>query len=499
MGMAMRALSGILITIVTCGLLGLAAWNLYASITAASGKRQPPSRERTYAVDTATLETATVQPLITAYGQVHAWNTLEIRAPAQGAIFDLSPSFRDGMTVEAGELLFRIEPETLERRVVDAKAAVAQARSELAETTAALAHLKSEVATAKAQVAVRRSDLERKSTLRARRLVTATVLDEVVLALSAAEQSVTAKEQALLAGESRIVLATHNVERAEISLADAKKSRADANYRAPYSGRLDGVAATLGERVSQNEKLATLIDPNALEVSLRLRPHEFARVLPTHGTRQLAPLSITAVLDLHDRTVEVSGVLDRPAAVSNASQGGRIVFAKLSDAGNTPMRPGDFVTVYVKEPALQNVAVIPSQAATEDGRILLVGADNRLTEAKANILRRQNDELIVDGVPFGSRYVTRRLPYLAAGVKVEPRSKPGSPSTRVSAHSEGRSLEMVALSHERRSALIAYLKSNTSMPAARRERAIKALGEPKAPRTLIERLERQIARNEGRT
>lgn len=496
---AMRALSGLLITIVTCGLLGLAGWNLYASIAAAGGKRQPSSRERSYAVDTGTLEAASAQSLITAYGQIHAWNTLEIRAPVQGAITDLSSSFRDGMTVEKGELLFRIEPETLERRVVDAEAAVAQARSELVEATAALEHLKSEVATANAQVAVRKSDVERKTTLRARKLVTATVLDEVVLALSAAKQAVTAKEQALLAGQSRIELATRNVERAELSLADARKSRADANYRAPFSGRLDGVAATLGERVSQNEKLATLIDPNALEVSLRLRPHEFARVLPSHATGKLAPLPITAVLDLKDRTVEVTGVLDRPAAVTDASQGGRIVFAKLLDAGNSAMRPGDFVTVYVKEPVLQNVAVIPAQAATEDGRILLINPDNRLTEVKAHIVRRQNDELIVDGVPFGAHYVSRRLPYLAAGVKVEPRSKPGSPEKLVSTQSESRSFEMVALSQARRTALIAYLKSNTSMPAARRDRAIKALGEPKAPRRLIERLERQIAGSEGRT
>lgn len=496
---AMRALSGLLITVVTCGLLGYAVWHLHTSITSAAGKSQQPARERTYAVDTGTLVSSSAQPVITAYGQVRAWTTLEIRAPAQGAIADLSPNFRDGLAVEVGELLFRIDPETAERRVVDANAAVAQAQSELAEATAALKHLKSEVTAAKAQVAVRNGDLDRKTTLRAKKLVTATVLDEAVLVLSAAEQAVTAKEQALLAGGSRIDLAARNVERAEISLADAKKTRADTNYRAPFSGRLDGVTATLGRRVSQNEKLATLIDPQALEVSLRLRRNEFARVLATDGTDKLAPLPITAVLDLNDRTVEVSGVLDRPAAVTDATQGGRIVFATLHDAGNSAMRPGDFVTVYIQEPALHGVAVIPSQAATDDGRILLVGSDNRLTEAKANILRRQDSELVVDGVPFGARYVSKRLPYLAAGVKVEPRGKPASAPDPVATHPANDSGEMVALSQDRRSALIAHLKSNTSMPAAKREKAIKALGEREAPRRLIERLERQIARSGGRT
>ncbi len=155
--------------------------------------------------------------------------------------------------------------------------------------------------------------------------------------------------------------------------------------------------------------------------------------------------------------------------------------------------------MYIQEPALYGVAVIPSQAATDDGRILLVGSDNRLTEAKANILRRQDSELVVNGVPFGARYVSKRLPYLAAGVKVEPRGKPASAPDPVATHPANDSGEMVALSQDRRSALIAHLKSNTSMPAAKREKAIKALGEREAPRRLIERLERQIARSGRRT
>ncbi len=496
---AMRALSGLLMTAVTLGLLGYAGWHLHTAITTASGQRQTPASERTYAVDIGTLKGESAKPLITAYGQVRAWTTLEVRAPAQGQIVDLSPKFRDGMTVQENELLFRVEPETAERRVVDAEAALAQAHSELAEAKAVLAHLKSEVSSAELQIALRKGDLERKNELRAKKLTTASAADEAALALSAAEQALTAKSQALIAGESRIELSERNVERAELALADSKKALRDANYRAPFTGRLDEVAVTLGRRVSQNEKLATLIDPTTLEVSVRLRPQEFARVLSAEGNGDLDPLPITAVLDLHDRTVEVSGVLDRAAAVTNAVQGGRIVFATLNDAHESAMRSGDFVTVHIQEPMIANVAVIPSQAATDDGHILIVGEDDRLKEVEATIVRRQDDTLIVSGVPFGARFVMKRLPYLAPGVKVELRSEPSSAADPIASQPQGKRTEMVSLSHEQRSALIAYLKSNTRMPSAKREETLKALAEDAAPRQLIEHLEREIARGGGRT
>lgn len=497
-----RAISGFLITGVTLSLLGFAGWHLHSVATAEKPGRRMPAREREFAVQTASFEARDVTPVLTAYGQVHAWTTLEIRAAAAGPITEIADNFRDGRAVEAGELLFRIDPETAQRRVTDAEAALVQARSELAEAEAALTFLNADEKAARTQLDVRKSDLSRKEQLRQKQIVTAAVLDESTMAVSAAEQALAAKQQAIVAGEALKERAEKNLERAGIALKDSERALRDTSYRAPFAGRLTAVAATLGRRVSQNEKLADLIDPAALEVSFRIRNSEFSRLIDPKSPDRIMPRPIKARLDLQGHVVEVDGILDRPAATVDANQGGRTVYARLDGAELSALRPGDFVTVEVSEEPLRGVALVPHSAATEDGRILIVDAGDRLVEVQVDIERRQAAGLIVSGFPAGQSYVTVRMPYLGPGIKVkrqdgEPRADPDKPPAvaAASALSSGE----IALSEVDRVALINHVRTSRRMPEEQRREVLEALSNTTAPKELVDRLQRQIARRESRS
>ena len=253
------------------------------------------------------------------------------------------------------------------------------------------------------------------------------------------------------------------------------------------------VEATLGRRVSQNEKLGVVIDPEALEVSFRVRDAEFGRLLAKDASGKLSPLSVKATLDLGGRKIEVDGTIDRAAAVTSTADGGRTVYAKISSAAQSAIRPGDFVTVYVREPALTAVALIPARAASENGLLFVIGNDGRLAEIKAKILRRQGANLIVAGVPFGQSYVKTRLPYLSVGVAVTLRTKetPAKNGPAMASKPRGGG-DMISLSAKRRTILIAAVKANTRMPQARKQRILVMLEKPQAPRRLIERLESRL-------
>lgn len=500
-----RALKGLILTAVSASLLGWGGWRLHEAISLAEKPQRGNARERSFVVDAGRLEEKSFAPKVTAYGVVQAWTTLEIRAPAAGPITEISPNVRDGLTVAAGELLFRIDPEIAARRVTDAKAALAQAEAELAEAQQSRTHLDAELAAAEGQARVRRADLTRKQSLFAKNLVTASALDEIRLAVSAAEQAVIAKAQAQLALKGRIEKAEAGVSRARLTLSDAERAFADTSYRAPFSGRLADVTLTLGRRVGQNEKLATLIDPAALEVSFPVRNTEFGYLADAAHTGKLAPLKVRARLDLGGKTkdIVVEGRLDRPAALASV-QSGRTVYARLTGANAAALRPGDFVTVEVTEPELHNVAVIPADAASVDGRILLIDSDGRLAEHAARILRRQAETLVVADVPFGSQYVRRRLPYLAAGIKVKPRdtSEPEAApaiSSTPSPERRGDESEVVVLDETRRAALIAHVKSDEEMPEPRRQRVLEELAKPQISRRIVDRIERRMNRQERRS
>jgi multidrug resistance efflux pump len=200
------------------GFLGYGGWRLYEAAALSEKPLRGVVRERAFVVDAGRLDAQNSGPKVTAYGVLQAWTTLEIRAPAAGPITEISPNVRDGLAGAKGELLFRIDPEIASRRVTDAKAALAQAEAELAEAQQSRKHLDAELTAAKAQV--RRADRRRKQQLFNKKLVTASALDEIRLALSAAEQPVIAKEQSQLALSGRNQKAEAGVARAKFTLSD---------------------------------------------------------------------------------------------------------------------------------------------------------------------------------------------------------------------------------------------------------------------------------------
>lgn len=503
----LRATTGLILTVSTLAILVFAGLHLHGSMTSTEARKRPPVRERGVVVDAGVLERTRVAPVVKAFGQVQAWNSLEIRAPAGGPVTEISPNFREGMSIAAGELLFRIDPELAERRVVDAEAALEQAETEFSEAAATEQHIMSERDAAKAEADVRRADLGRKTSLFERKLTTSTARDDAVLALSAAEQSVVAKERELLALKGRIDRAKAGVERARLTLSDARRALKDTSYRAPFAGRLSEVALTLGRRVSENEKLGLLIDPAALEVSFPVRNGDFGKLIDPANKDRLAPLPVKVTLDLVDTEVTAEAVLERPAAVAS-TQAGRTLYARITGGDVSALRPGDFVSVAVEEPEIADVAVIPADAATLDGRILVIGAESRLEEHKATIVRRQGERLIVADVPFGKSYVARRLPFLARGQKVKAKNAGEEPAreerpvarSEQAGGSEGR-VETASLDFDegRRAQLIAFVKGRPDMPDRVREKLLLELSKPNPERRIVERIERRMTGQEKRS
>lgn len=466
---------------VTVGLIGLGAWRLYTAVDETTSRGPPQTRERDYIVDVARLEAGTVAPVISAYGQVRAWRMLEVRAAGKGPIIEISRNFRDGAIVASGELLFRVDPAVFERRVKDAEVALAQAETEWAESKDTLSLSIAEVGTARRQLALRKRDLQRKSGLMGKGFVAETALEAAKHEAENAQQTLNTTLKSQITAHMRIKSGRLAVERAKITLEDARKSLRDTAYRAPFAGPLNDVIATLGKRVSENEKLGILIDPASLEVSFRVSDAEFGRLLADGPTGTLKPLAIKIRLDLGARNITLDGVLDRAASVTELAKGGRTLFARIVPGAGLQIRPGDFVTVEVFEEPLTNVVRIPVESMTDDGRIFLLTEGDRLEVLQARVLRRQIDSVIVTGVPVGREFVKARQPFLAAGVKVRPvRSGAPPPPTHL------------VLSKERRAALVAYVKSRRRMPDHVKQNILKRLAEPKVPAAMVERFEKRM-------
>lgn len=494
----MRSILGLGLFAAAIAVVAFSALSFFAAQSANKGERvRAAPTERVFAADIGVIENGTVQPKITAYGDIRSWRSLELRAATGGFVDELSPVFRDGEAVAKGDFLFRMAPDEAKGVVEDAQAALDEARADLAEAEASVSVSQQELTAAETQRDLRKASLERREGLRSRGVSTAAEVEEAELAFAAAAQTVASRVQMLLAAEVRIERSKTRVRRAEIALANAERKLAETEQVAPFSGLLTDVSAVLGGLVSPNERLGVLIDPSALEAVFRVTNAQYARLLDDQGALKNVPVSVT--LELDDAPFTTTGYIARTGAVVESGQTGRLVFARLELSDASLFRPGDFVTIGIDEPPLENVARVPASAVFENGEMLVVGPDDRLAAIFVRILRRQADDVIVADAPEGANYVRERSPQLGAGIKVRPLVAETSSEEQASAEPGGDrsdgAVAMVDLEPARQQRLLGFIEQSERMPTDMKVRVLSALRSGRAPADMIERIEARMGEN----
>lgn len=479
-----RSLVGLFMMAATLSLLGYAASTIWGAVETRMNAepRSFAQRERVLAVNVVTVVPGVVTPELTVFGEVRSRRTLDLRAGVGGTVVEVAPAFVEGGTVRAGEVLLRIDP-------VEAEAALARVRTDLQDAEAerrdasrALALAGDELAAAEAQAALRVQAMERQRDLLARGVGAAAALETAELAASSADQAVLARRQAVAQAETRLDQTETRLARAALSLAEAERALSETTIRAAFDATLAEVTVIPGGRVTANERIAQLVDPGLLEVAFRVSTSQYATLLGSDGLLLRAP--VRASLDVSGLNLSAEGVISREGATVGEGQTGRLIFAQLDRAPG--LRPGDFVTVTVAEPAIDGVALVPATAVGADGAVLVVGEDNRLSLAPVEVLRRQGDDVILRAPDLaGARIVVERSPLLGAGILVRPLAPGG-------VEAEPAQTGMITLDAERRARLVAFVEGNAQMPAEAKARLLSELQQDSVAADVITRLESRM-------
>ncbi|WP_299909845.1 efflux RND transporter periplasmic adaptor subunit [uncultured Paracoccus sp.] len=421
----LRSLGGLFIVSLTFGLLFLAAFQIWQALEQARsggpGGRQ--AEEQAFTVRLIALEPATVAPVMSVYGRVDSRRRLELRAGASGRITYLDPDLHEGGQVEAGQLLLQTDPAQAQSVLDNLLAAQAEAEAALEDARRAVTIGTDDLAAARAQVELRQAAMERQRELAERRLGTSGEREAAELAASAAAQAVLSRQSALADAESAVSLAEIALQRSQIDLAEAQRELELTEVRASFAGRVTAVTAVEGGLVSQNEQLAQIIDPDALEVQIPLSLQQYSRLVAEEA--RLVGTPVRVVLDGSAGRITAPAHLDRSAASVAEGAAGRTVYARL-DQPDARLRPGDFVTVEIDEPPLSDAALIPASAVGGDGAVLVVGPDSRLIARPVEVLRRQGDDVVINVAAdlAGARIVAERAPQLGAGILVRDSAAP---------------------------------------------------------------------------
>jgi len=478
-----RSLTGVFLLAVTLALVAWAGEMVRGAVVARMNEepRSFPQRERVLAVNVVTLTPQSIVPELTAFGELRSQRTLDLRSATGGTVLSASEALVEGGAVQEGQLLLRIDPVEAQAALDRVRADLQDAEAEVRDAERALVLAEDELTAARAQATLRDQALARARDLETRGVGTTAAVETAELAASAAQAAVLTRRQALASAQARIDQAQTRLARAEISEAEAERAVADTEVYAAFDGTLAEVSISPGGRVTANERFAQLVDPTRLEVSFRVSTSQYARLLDETGALTKAPVVVT--LDVSGVNLRAEGQVTRESAAVGAGQTGRLLFAQLETAPG--FRPGDFVTVRINEPALNNVAMVPATAVAADQTVLIVNEEDRLRTADVTLLRRQGDDVIIGfGDNAGATIVAERSPLLGEGIKVRP-IRPGGAEVAEAAPA------MITLDAERRAKLIAFV-SEGRMPDDVKARIIGQLEEEQVSSETVTRLEARM-------
>ena len=215
-------------------------WSLYALA--------PASEELEYTF--ATVEPGDIESVVVSSGTLRALNTVIVGSQLSGQIAELHADFND--TVEAGDLVARIDPRTFEARV----------QQNRADVTVALANIesrKAELVRASATLGQARRELERRRALVERGYISASELDQDVTLVETSEAQVAIARAAITNAEA-------NLEQRKAALAQAELDLERTNIRSPVSGTVINRQVEVGQTVA-----ASFATPVLFEIGENLR------------------------------------------------------------------------------------------------------------------------------------------------------------------------------------------------------------------------------------
>jgi multidrug efflux system membrane fusion protein len=274
--------------------------------------------ERALPVRLVKVEKRDVPRVLEAVGNVEAFSSVQVKSQVGGLIVEAP--IQAGQEVEAGQLLFRLDPRPFDAAVAEAEAGLARNRALLEKA---------------------RQDLARYTTLMKQDVISREAFDLV----ATAEKTIRA-----------------DIEKDSAALQTAELNREYSEIRAPVAGKLGDILVRSGNVIKAN-------DDRTLVVINSLRPAEVQFTVPERRLPDIlellkkGPLPVEVIPE-GDRGSRIPG---RVTAVNNEVDRttGSIRLHALFPNEDNRLWPGQFVRVNLVLATLKDVPVLPEKAVQE--------------------------------------------------------------------------------------------------------------------------------------
>lgn len=403
--------------------ISLACGLWLAGCNSSTSAPPPPVPE----VATVTVQTEQIVLTTDLPGRTSAYAIAEIR-PQVGGIIQ-KRLFEEGAEIEAGQVLYQIDPAHLQAAYDNAAANVATARKAADRARAALAASRAGVVRQQAVLENAQTNRKRFEDLVAEGAVSASQRDQAVTEANVAEATLLATEAQVESDREAVGAAEAAIKQAEAALETARINLGYARVTAPIAGRIGKSSVTVGALVMANQAapLATIQQLNPIYVDvtessanlLRLRHSVESGRLKSNG-----PAQATVKLLLEDGTpYPVEGTLKFSDVTVDPSTGSLILRTVFPNPKRM-LLPGMYVRAVVQEGVVDQAILVPQQSVSRDPKgnpvALIVDGSDKVAQRKITVDRAIGEKwLVSEGLKPGDRLVVEGTQKARPGISVK--------------------------------------------------------------------------------
>jgi RND family efflux transporter MFP subunit len=393
-------------------------------VASASNANLPGQAQVKVAVKEVGKEEVTLEQTFTA--QVLAAKQVDVRSQVQGNLEAFS--FREGSHVSAGQVLFSIDPRSLQAQLRSAQAKVADARAKLqfARTKVNWKKAKADQAQAQANLANQQREVDRYKPLVERAIIPRQLYDQTVSARDVAQAQLDAAkaevENTNIRDTASVAQAEADLEGALAAVDNAQVALSYTTIAAPISGIIGELNVYPGNLVSPQDVLATIssVDPIYVEFAISESDYlSLARRREATGKRQTDRIYQLLLADGHPyESLGKFAMVDR--AVDSAT--GTIKVRLEFPNPNGILKPGQFANVRLNTQNLPNALLIPLRAVQElqsSKFVYVVNPSNVVEQREIEVGEtHQTSVVVTKGLKAGERVVVDGMARVKAGMTV---------------------------------------------------------------------------------
>ncbi len=348
-------------------------------------------------------EATTIASAVVLRGQTEADRQVDVRAETSAQV--MSEPLSRGSTVEAGDVLCRLDPGTREAALAEARARLLEARARKPETEARLDEAKSKLDEAMINFNA------------ATKLAEGGFASETRVA--SAQAAVRSAQAGVAAAQSGLQSTQAGIESAEAAVASASREIERLTITAPFGGLLETDSAERGSLLQPGSLCATVIRLDPIRVVGFVPETEVGRVKlgAAAGARLTTGQEITGTVgflsrsaDPQTRTFRVELHVPNPDLEIRDGQTAELVIAAEGTKAH----------------------LVPQSALTlnDDGTlgVRTVGDDGLVDFVAVDIIRDTKDGIWLSGLPDTANIITVGQEFVVRGVRVEPVFGQGEPT-----------------------------------------------------------------------